>query len=478
MYYQFSDKFKLVSYKGFPYGIYIKENHEVFFIHDKEFYLLLYKCDGRHDIDEDKLSERQKNGFEELADLGVLIKLEEPLEKPVIIESSFHKCAFRREVHWSITGECNYKCRHCFQSAPEGVLGSPSFEQLLDIIRQMKECGIHQVSLTGGEPLIREDFFDIVDACLENEITISTIYSNGSLITQAFIDELKKRKLNCGFQISFDGVGFHDWMRGIDGAEDQAIEAMKLLKENKIGFGAAMCLCKENSGVVKETALKLAEAGAGGLKVQKTMPQGEWVNEGEHFLTNEETMELYEDLIKWYAEEKPAISLQTEGVCVMSPPVKGGGKYTASLPMELKTSKEKLNVMPSCGVLISSFFIGPNGATTPCMSMCGAAIESIFPNMFETPLSQILTDSELIKMCRATRGEILDANPRCHDCPDALNCCGGMCRALAVGEDKTDFLCIDEFACWFYKSGWHKKIRELVDELFDKPDDTAQEIQC
>ncbi len=478
MYYQFSDKFKLVSYKGFPYGFYVRENYEVFFIQDKEFYLLLYKCDGCHDFDELNLSERQKQGLQELTSKGILIKSEEPLEKPIVIGSSFHNCSFRREVHWSITGECNYKCRHCFQSAPEGVLGTPSFEQLMDVIRQMKECGIHRVSLTGGEPLIREDFFDIVDACLENEITITTIYTNGALITQEFIDELKKRKLGCGFQISFDGVGFHDWMRGIEGAEDKAVEAMNLLRENEMGFGAAMCLCKENAQSVKDTVLKLAKLGAGGLKVQKTMPQGEWMNEKEHFLTYEETLELYEDLIKWYAKEKPEIGLQLEGMCMMNPPAKGQENYTAEIPMELKTQKERLNVLPSCGVLLSNFFIGPNGATTPCMSMCGAAIESQFPNLFETPLVQILQDSKLIRFCRATRGEILEANEICHDCPDALDCCGGMCRALAVGETGTDFLCIDEFACWFFKSGWHKKIRALIDELFDKPKGEQSELQC
>ena len=474
MYYRVSDNFKLVSYKGFPCGFYRKPSYETFFINDKDTYLLLYRCDGCQSIDEAQLTERQKRGLDEFERLGIIEKLENPLEKPEIIEASFHSCVPRREVHWSITGECNYKCRHCFQSAPEGVLGSPSLEQLLDIIQQLKACGIHRVSLTGGEPLIRKDLFDIIDACLANEIMITTIYSNGALVTQQLLDGLKERGVKCGFQISFDGVGFHDWMRGIKGAENMAFRAMELLRRNDFSFSCAMCLCKENAGSLKETVLKLAEAGVIGMKVQKTMPQGEWMHETEHFLTNEETMAVYEDFIDWYAKTQPPIGVQLEGVCSLNPPKKGQSGCSAEILMESHIAKEALGVTPSCDMLLSSFFIGPNGGVTPCMSMCGAAIEAQFPNMFETPLKSILTDSSLIKLCRTTRAEILAANPQCCDCEYAVKCCGGSCRALAVGEKGTDYLCADEFACWFYKSGWYDRIKKAIDTRFEKSEHSAE----
>ena len=67
---------------------------------------------------------------------------------------------------------------------------------------------------------------------------IAVIYSNGLLVTDEFLEELQRRKIRCMFQFSFDGVGYHDWMRGIDGAENIVIDAMKRCNER--GFP---CTC-------------------------------------------------------------------------------------------------------------------------------------------------------------------------------------------------------------------------------------------
>ncbi len=57
---------------------------------------------------------------------------------------------FIRTAHWSITGKCNYKCRHCYMSAPEAKYGELSHETIMDIIGQLEECGVMSVTLTGG----------------------------------------------------------------------------------------------------------------------------------------------------------------------------------------------------------------------------------------------------------------------------------------------------------------------------------------
>ncbi|WP_289466325.1 radical SAM protein, partial [Klebsiella pneumoniae] len=69
-----------------------------------------------------------------------------------------------RTAHWSITGRCNYRCKHCYMSAPDAKLGELSHETIMSIVQQLIDCGIYQVSLTGGEPLVRKDFMEIVDA--------------------------------------------------------------------------------------------------------------------------------------------------------------------------------------------------------------------------------------------------------------------------------------------------------------------------
>ena len=64
----------------------------------------------------------------------------------------------------SITGRCNYRCKHCYLSAPSAKLGELPHETMLEIIEQLAACGVQQVSLTGGEPLVRGDWWQLVDA--------------------------------------------------------------------------------------------------------------------------------------------------------------------------------------------------------------------------------------------------------------------------------------------------------------------------
>ena len=94
---------------------------------------------------------------------------------------------------WSITGRCNYRCRHCFLSAPDARFGELPTAECLRIIREMAEVGIHAVTLTGGEPLVREDFLTLVDELCKHDITVTQIATNGSLVNDRLLDALEDR---------------------------------------------------------------------------------------------------------------------------------------------------------------------------------------------------------------------------------------------------------------------------------------------
>lgn len=105
-------------------------------------------------------------------------------------------------------------------SAPDAKYGELSHEQIMSIVDQLIGCGVMEVSLTGGEPLVRRDFMEIVDALLAGGIRITTIYSNGKLVTDKLLDQLAEREIRPEFNMSYDGVdGWHDWLRGIPDAE-------------------------------------------------------------------------------------------------------------------------------------------------------------------------------------------------------------------------------------------------------------------
>lgn len=118
-------------------------------------------------------------------------------------------CLHFSSVIFSITGKCNYNCLHCSVNAPEAPLGEFSFERIEELLDEMKDCGLKNIVLIGGEPLVRRDFMQIVDAILQRGMFVVQIFTNESLVNEALLDELDKRKISPTFMISFDGVGYH-----------------------------------------------------------------------------------------------------------------------------------------------------------------------------------------------------------------------------------------------------------------------------
>lgn len=126
----------------------------------------------------------------------------------------FYPNRYLRAVHWAITGRCNCRCRHCYMSAPSGKTGDYSTEECLEIIGQMEKAGIQVVNLTGGEALVRKDFFRIAERLTQAGIRIGTIMSNGFLVDEPLLKRLEQLGQKPEFNMSFDGIGCHDWLRG------------------------------------------------------------------------------------------------------------------------------------------------------------------------------------------------------------------------------------------------------------------------
>ena len=339
--------------------------------------------------------------------------------------------------------------------------GEPSLDDCLDVVRQMEAAGVRTVSLTGGEALLRRDFFAIVDALIDADILIVTVMSNGLLVNEKTLGEFERRGLRPEFNMSFDGVGWHDWLRGMDGAEEAVVRAFKLAKERGYSTSSSMCLHKHNISTLRETIRFLADLGLYHLKMNVASPTGRWKNETEHFITSDEAYQAILDYLPQYIEDGMPLSVQfgilidfnKEGKYVVIPAAKYSGEDSA--PRGL-----------ACGAVRNSIYISPKGMVLPCMTLGGTAIESKFDNMLEKPLSDILSDSYYRDMSLLKMGACIDHNEKCRDCQYRLTC-GAGCRACACGETGTDYLGVDEEICKFFKSGWYEKAQEAVEKYKD-----------
>lgn len=160
-----------------------------------------------------------------------------------------------REIHdcnipWLIlmdpTSACNLHCMGCW-AAEYGHKLNLTFEEMDRIVTQGKELGIYFYMMTGGEPLVRKA--DIIRLCEKHNECAFHCYTNGTLIDQAFCDEMK-RVGNLSLSLSLEGFEeVNDFRRG-EGIYQKVIVAMDLLHENGLIFGNSVCYTSKNMEAV------------------------------------------------------------------------------------------------------------------------------------------------------------------------------------------------------------------------------------
>lgn len=460
--YILNDRYRFRGWYKLPAGLFDTYRKEAFFP-DNESYLLLLKCDGAHDLEFDSLSEKEKEaiaGFEKDGVIRPALPGEFLSREQMYVS---YPTRYRKSVHWSVTGACNLKCRHCFMSAPHAKHGVPSHEEIIAIADQLAECGIFQVGITGGEPLTREDLFAIIDALNEREIGIDVIFTNGWLLDESFLDELDRRKVHPGFQLSFDGVGCHDWLRGVSGAEERTIRALKLLQQREYTVSVSMCVHRKNCHTIRDSVNLMAGLGVKSMKCGVMMELGEWMSPelADAKLTAEEEIGVFEEYIPQYFEDNAPLSIMLGGAFEYRPGDPEWGIYH-----EKRVSEKDEKDCPSCGIITKNFYIGADGVVAPCMGMADCGFAKNFPNLKETPLKEILRDSAFVDLSYVTVGDVRDHNPKCRECRFADRCSGGCRNSVLMKSD--DYYGIDPGLCEFFENGWDERIRKAAEPAFQQ----------
>ncbi|AEF94397.1 Radical SAM domain protein [Desulfotomaculum nigrificans CO-1-SRB] len=129
-------------------------------------------------------------------------------------------------VVWNSTRTCNLKCRHCYSESDSKKYNELSTEEAKRFIDDLAEFKVPVLLFSGGEPLVRPDFFELVAYAGEKGIR-TTISTNGTLITPQVAWRLKD--LGVGYVgISLDGIGkINDEFRGREGAYEAALAGIR-----------------------------------------------------------------------------------------------------------------------------------------------------------------------------------------------------------------------------------------------------------
>jgi len=149
-------------------------------------------------------------------------------------------------VVWNITRKCNLKCIHCYNDSGQGGdLGELSTAEAKRVIDDLAEFGVSRLLFSGGEPLLREDIFELMEYAVSHSLRV-VVSTNGTVIDSAAADALKGIGVSY-VGISLDGIGaVNDKFRGVWGAFDRAVAGIRNCMQKGLRVGLRLTLTKHN----------------------------------------------------------------------------------------------------------------------------------------------------------------------------------------------------------------------------------------
>ncbi|MDR0272127.1 MAG: radical SAM protein [Clostridiales bacterium] len=177
---------------------------------------------------------------------------------------------------WEITMGCNLRCGHCGSSCEERLPDELSTDEALSLAEQIADMGLRWITLSGGEPLLREDLPQIVRKLSSRSVAVNII-TNGWLLDFAMAEKLKRSGVST-VALSIDGTEeIHDSIR-TKGSFARIMNAIANLKHAGVKVGTVTTVSKINIHTLHGLRDILIEAGVDSWQVQMGQPMGNFKN--------------------------------------------------------------------------------------------------------------------------------------------------------------------------------------------------------
>ena len=313
-------------------------------------------------------------------------------------------------IFWEITAECNLRCRHCNVSADRKLIGELSYQACLGLIQEWSQMGVREITFSGGEPLLHENFLQLVHAVTRAGMHAS-LATNGTMITPAVAKELSR--FNVSVQVSVDGscAEIHEKLRGRKNSYKKTMRGVDELLKNGIDVTIGTVVTKLNVEDIP-AILELAQRHeVNHFRLIPFIPCGRGSQAKELELSPGEMKEVTMNLSRQRKSLAFEIAPMEFEHTLCSPPT---DKIDPSRPSE-------------CGGAIHYCTVTPIGEVLPCHYFEGVETDNVKQKSFR----DIWRESRFLNYFRSM--QIRDITGYCQQC-DWLAACRGGCKAANFSQ--------------------------------------------
>lgn len=317
-----------------------------------------------------------------------------------------------RLISWNLTFRCNLRCAHCYMDAREregrGELNTDEGKMLID---QIAEVSKPILILSGGEPLLRNDIFELAQYGTEKGLRMA-MGTNGTLITDPIARQLKLSGVR-RVAVSLDSSvpERHDEFRGVKGSWKRTVEGIKACRRNDIDVQINTTVTQHNYDEIDDIMALAEKLGAGNFHLFFLVPTGRGKK------VEDISPVMYEKMIRGVLEKSAKYRLNVRPTCAPQ-----FMRIARLMKLELKRWSR------GCIAGLTYCRIYPTGEVTPC-----PYLPIKLGNIREKRFKSIWFNSEIFRTLR----DFNNLKGKCGIC-EYRDVCGG-CRARAYGLT-SDFL--------------------------------------
>jgi len=340
-------------------------------------------------------------------------------------------------VIWELTRACQLKCLHCradaqYKRDPREL----SFEEGKNLIDQIYEMNNPMLVFTGGDPLMREDVFEIAKYAVDKGVRVSMTPSATPNVTKEAIEKAKEVGLSrWAFSIDGPTAEIHDHFRGTAGSFELTMERIKYLHELEIPIQINTVISRYNVDFLEEMAKMVEDLKCVLWSVFFLVPTGR----GQ--VTDMISPALHEKVLRWLYDLSKRVSFDIKTTEAMH-------YRRVVIQQKLREAHKQTNEINYLTALTEKGLTGsidglgraPKGVNDGNGFVFISHIGDVYPsgllpvkagNVRETPLAEIYRESPIFKDLRNPDG----FKGKCGVCEFRYVCGGSRSRAYAMTGD-------------------------------------------